>query len=65
MAQNTNLFVEKITPEIIAHAQQSGISCVYEGIPPFYEEKAASEGWVLPHVLIETVEETKDETDVL
>jgi hypothetical protein len=65
MSQNTNLFVEKLTPEIIAQAQQDGVSCIYEGIPPFYQSQADAEGWILPHTLIEHVEDPVDVVDVL
>lgn len=65
MTQNTYLFVEKITPEIIVNAQQGGISCVHEGIPPHYQAQAESEGWELPHILAVKIEEPVNEENVL
>lgn len=63
--QNVYLFVEKLTPEIIADAQDQGISCVYEGIPAQYQSQAAQEGWVLPHQLIYQIEISAEDEDVL
>ena len=41
--------------ELYALAMQEGCCAYYKGVPPCYEVIAEEEGWVLPHIYVETI----------